>query len=668
MNVVLNNGDGTFAPAQAFDTCAGAGSIVVGQFNPSTDAHLDVAMICGNQQEIGRMLGDGQGGFGAVQTVGVGYLAGASPASLIAFLRVGSMDGPTLAYGGYLAGINQFTLCFLRVPDFESDLDGGGSNLPYCNVHYDAGQSIDDWGPVANDLVLGEDHVFQGEPFARDEAVSGGSGFPEIPIAATAYTPFFQSTWSYGARASGNTGTAVALADLDDDGQSDLLIGGSDLVIGSDGTISDYVPGWPIELGTQPTHSFASIPYLYDMVTGDFDGDGKVDLAALGDDDDNDDGVTIGIHRGNGDGTFAPFERFPTRGYVSTGGGEQMIAVGDFDRNGTPDLVTVGRLDTYASVLLNGAVPGCPGCLLSALIGPAGGSLALPDGSVTVTVPPGAVAAPTGFGIMPLTTSSFGIGTPGSLVRVVSLTPEGVAFAVPVEVRFRWADTAPDDGFVDGLGVDEGVLRVYRNGAGLTGECHNVAYHPGSCTARCCDTIANTWTVQVSTFSEYVLDGRSCAPYATAHLLLGRILAPAGDDTLTFTGTFAAPAMPPDPDTRGLTVTLEDAGGLVTEASLPAGAYDKQTKTGWKVDKQRTKWTWLHPKDGSLGGFVKAAVASKKGKVTLALKGQAGSYAATPPVTVAVAFPAEDACARADFGTSGHACLVKKKGKTLACK
>ena len=37
---------------------------------------------------------------------------------------------------------------------------------------------------------------------------------------------------------------------------------------------------------------------------------------------------------------------------MTTGAGEQMIAVGDFDGNGSPDLVTVGRLDKWASVLL----------------------------------------------------------------------------------------------------------------------------------------------------------------------------------------------------------------------------------------------------------------------------------------------------------------------------
>jgi hypothetical protein len=234
------------------------------------------------------------------------------------------------------------------VPDFEYDLDGSGSNFPNCNVHFDVTQSIDDWGPVASDIAVGEYHVYPEESFARDEAVSGGApSFPyiEIPVAVTGYTPFFQSTWSYGARASGNTGTAVALADLDGDAQNDLVIGG-------DGEIADFVPGFPLEPGATPTHTFPSIANLYDMVIADFDGDGKLDIAALGEDDDEDDGITVGIHRGNGDGTFAPYERFPARGHSTAGGGEQVIAVGDFDRNGSPDLVTVGRYDKWASVLL----------------------------------------------------------------------------------------------------------------------------------------------------------------------------------------------------------------------------------------------------------------------------------------------------------------------------
>jgi hypothetical protein len=40
---------------------------------------------------------------------------------------------------------------------------------------------------------------------------------------------------------------------------------------------------------------------------------------------------------------------------------------------------------------------------------------------------------------------------------------------------------------------------------------------------------------------------------------------------------------------------------------------------------------------------------------------------ATAPVAIAVTLPADGVCARADFGTSGHTCIVKKKGKTLVC-
>src|SRR5262249_23010056 len=195
--------------------------------------------------------------------------------------------------------------------------------------------------------------------------------------------------------------------------------------------------------------------------------------------------------------------------------GLQYIAVGDFNQDGKPDIVTVGQIDEYASVLLNttpaavvstcgnGTVeageqcddgntvggdccsaacqfeasgstcdPGVPiGCSCNPTgqcvtpsaaacpfvikkIGPAGGALALPDGSVTVTVPPGAVATPTDFSITGLVTSAFGVGTDTSRVESVSLAPAGTTFPVPVALRFLWHDTAPADGFVDGLGID----------------------------------------------------------------------------------------------------------------------------------------------------------------------------------------------------------------------
>jgi hypothetical protein len=105
----------------------------------------------------------------------------------------------------------------------------------------------------------------------------------------------------------------VALADVDGDGLNDIPMGG-------DGTIVMYVPGFPIEPAATPTRSFASLPGIVKMVTADFDLDGNIDIAVLGDVDpasgDSSD-FSVGIHAGNGDGTFATREAFTAKGSLS---------------------------------------------------------------------------------------------------------------------------------------------------------------------------------------------------------------------------------------------------------------------------------------------------------------------------------------------------------------
>jgi hypothetical protein len=124
VSILLNNGDGTFAAPKPFPTCYSPRDLVVGQFNPSTDSHLDVAVTCDESEVIGRMLGDGQGNLGPVQTIGVGYLGAAAGtgawAAIIGMLRLGAMNGPngqTLVYQAYIGGIPNYlvTLCFLEV-------------------------------------------------------------------------------------------------------------------------------------------------------------------------------------------------------------------------------------------------------------------------------------------------------------------------------------------------------------------------------------------------------------------------------------------------------------------------------------------------------------------------------------------------------------------------
>jgi hypothetical protein len=66
-----------------------------------------------------------------------------------------------------------------------------------------------------------------------------------------------------------------------------------------------------------------------DVVTADFNNDGRLDLAVA-----NYSGDTVSVLLGNGDATFQPAQTSPT------GAGPQSVAVGDFNEDGTLDLAT----------------------------------------------------------------------------------------------------------------------------------------------------------------------------------------------------------------------------------------------------------------------------------------------------------------------------------------
>ena len=78
-------------------------------------------------------------------------------------------------------------------------------------------------------------------------------------------------------------------------------------------------------------------------MTGDFNGDGKVDLAVA-----NAGGNSVSILLGNDDGTFTPGLGSP----IAVGSRPTAVAGGDFNSDGKPDLAVAGADDSTVKILL----------------------------------------------------------------------------------------------------------------------------------------------------------------------------------------------------------------------------------------------------------------------------------------------------------------------------
>jgi hypothetical protein len=115
------------------------------------------------------------------------------------------------------------------------------------------------------------------------------------------------------------------------------------------------------------------------VVTGDFNGDGRLDLAVA-----NQSSSTVSILLGNADGAFQAAQNF------ATGAGPQSLAVGDFNKDGKLDLVTANGNANDVSVLLgtgNGTFQAPQSLVLPPQFPPGyTGSTALPQAPTSVTV------------------------------------------------------------------------------------------------------------------------------------------------------------------------------------------------------------------------------------------------------------------------------------------
>jgi hypothetical protein len=189
-------------------------------------------------------------------------------------------------------------------------------------------------------------------------------------------------------------------------------------------------------------------------------------------------------------------------------------------------------------------------------------------------------------------------------------------------------------------------------------------------------TITSTTISTTSTTTSTTL--APCGPVTGAALTLSKILPPPGDDGLAFKGTFTmipSVATSLAPATNGIGIRLVDQGTVVLDALVPPGAFDRGTKIGWKVNKSVTRWTFVGPKTGAVGGITKVVLTDKStktpGVVTFSVTGKAGNFAAGPHVGADLVLPASGACFEAAFPAVPPAtpsCVLNKKKTTLKCK
>ena len=163
----------------------------------------------------------------------------------------------------------------------------------------------------------------------------------------------------------------------------------------------------------------------------------------------------------------------------------------DFDLDGTGDVCDICPSDVTNT---------CdPDRSTGESINSDGGSIETADGSVEITIPPGAVDNDTSVSITDGGMDFELVTNAGSGMALFGITalPEGQTFNVPVEITLSWPD-AENDGLVDGTypAIKEDRLLITKDAAVVTDICKS---DPG------CNRTANTFTVTVDSFSEFAL-------------------------------------------------------------------------------------------------------------------------------------------------------------------
>ena len=410
-----------FAPQKTYPVGTSPSAIVVGDFNG--DGKPDLAVLNSESRSVSILLGNGQGGFQPARNFDVG---GDNPTSVSVadFNGDGKLDLAIAIPGDIPASPTTFSSCTQSSVNLMLGNGDGTFQAARRVVTVDSSNlslTVGDLnGDAKTDLV-----VLRSQ---RDPACPVGGG----TIFLGSGDGSFQTAGEIAAAA------PVLVADFNGDGKADLLAGASILLGNGDGTFQP-----PLAFSLPSSCGLFCFVIYPSFVTGDFNGDGKPDLAiAQGTKHCVDScgafpyNFSTLIMLGNGDGTFQKA--------TSVGSGGSFLLSGDFNGDGKLDVIGAPTVFSGSSLfyLLLGKGDGTfptqftfdigsgPSYLLAADLN----SDKLPD-IVSANLTENSV------GVM-LNTSS----TPGADLSVqVSATPEPVSVTQNLTYTVRAINSGPQD-------------------------------------------------------------------------------------------------------------------------------------------------------------------------------------------------------------------------------
>jgi FG-GAP-like repeat len=330
VSVLLGNGDGTFQPQVTYAVGTDPVTIVAGDFRGN--GRTDLAVSDGNGIEV--LLNNGDGTFQPARTVAVGVNGdgvGGVGRDLVAGDFTG--DGRT----DLAVASNSHNPDVVGEQGIVSVLIANGDGTFQPPVTYT--MDVEGGSPAPSCMVAGD---FSGDgrlDLALVDNISvtnpdGTHGAPnELLVLLGNGDGTFQSPVS---TALGQLPIAMATGDFTGDGHLDLAAvstsGGVSVLLGNgDGTF-------------RPQATYAAGPYSIAVATGDLTGDGRLDLAVA-----NEFGNDVSVMLNNGDGTFAPLNGTPN----AVGPNPNAIVAGDFTGDGRLDLAVANLTSDDVSVLLS---------------------------------------------------------------------------------------------------------------------------------------------------------------------------------------------------------------------------------------------------------------------------------------------------------------------------